>query len=131
VRVTTKPPNPAVRRTARLLALVPALLVTCLAGAAHADPPESWENTPSVSPLHVILLLGVAPVALFVIITLLVMLPGMSRGSTYSPSQVWRGEPEWFGGPATGLAAVDQAEQPAPTGSGAPGSDRGGAGGRW
>jgi hypothetical protein len=129
--VTNKPPNPAVRRAARLLALAPAIVVTTAAGAAYASPPEQWENTPHVSGLHVILLLVVVPVGLFLLITLLVLLPGMSRGSTYSPTQVWRAEPEWFGGPTTGLEAVDHAPPPSALGSAAPGSERGGASGNW
>jgi hypothetical protein len=129
--VTHEPPNPAVRRSARLLALVPAIVVTTAAGAAYASPPDSWENTPKVSGLHVLLLLGVVPLALFVLITLLVMLPSMKRGSTYSPSTAWRGEPEWFGGPRSGTEGLDQAGQSTSAGATAIGSERGGASGRW
>ena len=70
------------RRAARVLALGrPPSLVTSAAGTAFADAPDSWENSPAVSALHV------APgarrssrVGLFLLITLLVYLPSMSRG---------------------------------------------------
>jgi hypothetical protein len=132
--VTHEPPNPAVRRTARVLALVPAIIVTTAAGAAWASPPDSWENTPNVSPLHVLLLLAIIPLGLFVLITLLVMLPSMKQGGSYSPSTVWRGEPQWFGGPTSGLDGVDRGDRgdgPASAGSSTTGSEHGGASGRW
>ncbi|HET9829523.1 MAG TPA: hypothetical protein VFQ11_13565 [Nocardioidaceae bacterium] len=126
------------RRAARLLALVPAALVTMTAGAAVAAPPDSWENTPHVSTLHVLLVLGAIPLALIVIITLLVYLPSMAHRQR--TGEAWRGEPTWFGGPRGGLDAVDKAEQPAltdggsdtgpHTGSGT-GPSRGGDSGRW
>jgi hypothetical protein len=113
-----------------VLALTPAILVTSATGAAFADPPESWENGPSVDPLHAVLVLLLIPLGLFLLITLLVYVPSMSRGQGYHPGEAWRNESEWFGGPRAGLEAVDKAEQPA-VGSGEPGADRGGASGRW
>ncbi|MEP7090823.1 MAG: hypothetical protein ABI776_12035 [Nocardioidaceae bacterium] len=126
--MTNRPSNPRVRRAARVLALVPALLVTSATGVAFAEPPATWENTPPVSGLHVVLLLVMVPLALLALITLLVCLPSMSKGETYHPGQPWRGESEWFGGPRTGLEAVDSAVPPALTTSG---PTRGGASGRW
>lgn len=120
-----------------MLALVPAILVTSLTSTAFAEPPASWEDPPSVSPAHVILLLGVVPVGLFLLITLLVYLPSMSKGEHYQPGQPWRSEPEWFGGPRGGLEAADRAAdraaQPAAVGAGHDGDepDRGGTSGRW
>jgi hypothetical protein len=105
------------------------VLVTT-AGAAFAAPPDSWENTPHVSALHVLLLLGAIPLALFAIITLLVYLPSMTRGQR--PGEAWRGEPTWFGGPRGGLDAVDKAEQPALSdGAQGSGPSRGGDSGHW
>jgi hypothetical protein len=130
VAVTNRTQSSAVRRAARVLALAPAILVTSATGTAFADPPASWEDNPGVSPLHAIIVLGVIPVGLFLLITLLVYVPAMSRGQSYHPGEAWRGEPEWFGGPRKGVAAIDTAQPPA-IGSGEPGSDRGGASGRW
>lgn len=107
---------------------MPALLVTSATGVAFAEPPATWENTAHVSGLHVVLLLVLAPVGLFALITLLVYLPSMSKGETYHPGQLWRGESEWFGGPRNGVAAVDSAVPPAALTSG---PTRGGASGRW
>jgi hypothetical protein len=132
VRVTSRRENTAVRRAARVLALLPAVLVTCVAGAAFAEPPESWATNDSVSPLYVILIMALIPLGLFLLISLLVYLPSMmSKGNGYRPGEAWRGEAEWFGGPGKGLAAVDEAEPPAASGSTALGSGRGGASGSW
>jgi hypothetical protein len=103
--------------------------VTTTAGTALAAPPDSWESPPSVSPLYIILVLGAIPLALFVVITLLVYLPSMTRGGR--ADEGWRGEAEWFGGPREGLEAVDKAEQPRALSDGGAGSSRGGDGGRW
>ncbi len=134
MRVTTQPQTSTVRRAARVLALLPALLVTSTTGAAFADAPDQWADNPSVSPLFVLLVMAVIPVGLFLLITLLVYLPSMSRGESYRPGQVWRGEPTWFGGPRGGVDAVEVgATQPA-VGSGdhdAGTSGTGGTSGRW
>jgi hypothetical protein len=129
-RVTNRPSHPHVRRAAHVLALVPALLVTSAAGAALADTPESWQDGPHVSALYILLVLGGIPLALFVVITLLVYLPSMRKGEQYSPGEVWRGEPEWFGGPREGLEAADRTAPPAVTDGGS-GPSRGGTSGRW
>jgi hypothetical protein len=121
--------NRTVRRAARLCALVPAVVVTGLAGSAVASPPEEWPSGPSTSTLHTLLLLGGIPLALFVLITLLVYLPSMSHGQSYRPGEVWRGGPTWFGGPRGGIDAVDQA--PPAVASGEQGGTRGGTSGQW
>ena len=130
MRVTNRPCDPRVRRAARVLALAPAVLVTTTAGAAFAAPPDSWENPPSVSALHVILVLGVIPLALFALITVLFYLPSISRTGARA-DEGWRGEAEWFGGPRGGLEAVDKAEQPRALSDGTSGPGRGGDSGRW
>lgn len=121
----------AVRRAARVLALVPALFVTSATGAAFAEAPATWEDNAAVSPLHVILVLAVIPIGLFVLITLLVYLPSMSRGESYQPGQVWRSEPSWFGGPRRGVDSVDGNDEQPAVGRGGSGSTRGGASGHW
>jgi len=129
--VTHRPENPVVRRAARVLALLPAVLVTFAASAAFAEPPETWEDTPSTSALHVLLVLFLIPLGLFLLICLLVYLPSMSRGrKDDEPTEAWRGEAEWFGGPGGGLEAVDKAEQPSAV-AGDRDAGRGGASGRW
>jgi hypothetical protein len=131
--VTIHPADTAVRRTARLLALVPAILVTSATSTAFADPPSQWEDNPSVSFLHVLLVLVGIPLGLFLLITLLVYLPSMSKGEAYHPGLAWRNEPEWFGGPRRGLEAADDQPVAVGTGHGDDGAepDRGGASGRW
>ncbi len=133
--VTNHAENPAVRRAARLLALVPAILVTSATGTAFAEAPDSWENNPSVAPLHVLLVMVVIPVGLFALIWLLVYLPSMSKGASYHPGLAWRNEPVWFGGPRGGVDSLDQDDQRAAIGSGHGTDDtdqsRGGASGRW
>jgi hypothetical protein len=138
--VTERLPTPVVRRAARALALTPALLVTGAAGAAFASPPNTWQEGPPVSALHVILVLAIPPLALFVIITLLTYLPSMSRNAGYHPGEVWRYDAQWFGGPRGGVEALDAAEQPALShrtenvdepGAVTADPTRGGASGRW
>ena len=126
------------RRAARGLAIVPALVVICLTGSAFASPPETWQGDRGTSTLKTLLLLVGVPLLLFVVITLLVYLPSMRQNQSYRPGQVWRGEPEWFGGPRGGLDALDRAE-PATVGTGGHGAhdghgelgESGGASGRW
>jgi hypothetical protein len=122
-----------VRWAARTVAVAPAIGVMCLTGAAFAEAPESWEDPPPVAPLHALLILFVIPLGLFLLITLLVCLPSMRRGESYQPGQLWRAEPEWFGGPRRGLDAVDENESAAAGAGGTadthPG--RGGASGHW
>ena len=131
--MTNPAPTSAVRRAARLLALTTALVVTGVSGTAVAAPPEQWEGSPGVSALRALLVLVLIPLGLFLLITLLVYLPSMKRGGSghaYRPGEVWRNEPEWFGGPQAGVDAVDSAPRPA-VGSGEQGPGRGGASGRW
>ncbi len=131
--MTNRPQNTVVRRAARVLAILPAVLLTFAASAAFAEPPETWEDTPSVSGLRVIVLLVIIPAALFLLIWLLVYLPSMMRGNKDQSSLVRHGEAEWFGGPEGGLETVDTANTPAqPTGSGSEqGGGRSGASGSW
>jgi len=115
-----------VRRAARAVALTPAVVVAAAAAPALASPPEQWEDPPSVSGLDVLLVLFVAPLALFLLITLLVYLPSMVRGEKYQPGLAWRNEPEWFGGPKDGLAAADRTDPKVLEQSG-----KGGASAHW
>jgi hypothetical protein len=131
--VTNRPQNTVVRRAARVLAILPAILVTLAASAAFAEPPETWEDTPSVSGLHVIVLLVIIPVALFMLIWLLVYLPSMMRGNQDQSGMVRHGQAEWFGGPHGGLEAVDTADNRVQPTAGAhdQGGGRSGASGSW
>lgn len=137
--MTDRPQHTAVRRLARLLALLPAVLVTCAAGTAFAEPPEQWEDSPSVSVLHGLVVFLLIPLGLFLLICLLVYLPSMTRGNRSGSGEVERGEAEWFGGPDDGLQAVDTAPTTSgstasgSTASGSPGAGtgRGGASGSW
>jgi hypothetical protein len=131
--VTNRPQNTVVRRAARVLAILPAILVTLAASTAFAEPPETWEDTPSVSGLHVIVLLVIIPVALFMLIWLLVYLPSMMRGNQDQSGMVRHGQAEWFGGPQGGLEAVDTADNRVQPTAGAhdQGGGRSGASGSW
>ncbi len=90
--MTNRPQNTVVRRASRVLAILPAILVTLAASAAFAEPPETWEDTPSVSGLHVIVLLVIIPLALFLLIWLLVYLPSMMRGNEDQSGVVRHGQ---------------------------------------
>ncbi len=131
--MTHRPQNTVVRRAARVLSILPAILVTIAASAAFAEPPETWEDTPSVSGLHVIVLLVIIPLALFLLIWLLVYLPSMMRGNEDQSGVVRHGQAEWFGGPQGGLEAVDTADNRVQPTAGAhdQGGGRSGASGSW
>lgn len=90
------------------MALLPAVVLLSAPAAAFADPPRSWEDGPAVSPLYTILVLGGIPLLLFALIALAVYLPSRGGGGGYRPGEAWRAEPQWFGGPADGLAAADR-----------------------
>ena len=53
-----------------------------------------------MSTLEALLLFVGVPLALFVGIALLVMVPSIARGPRYRPGLSWWAKPEWFGGPA-------------------------------
>jgi hypothetical protein len=113
---------------------MPAIAVTGVTSVAVADPPAQWPDNPSVSTLHVLLVLLLAPLALFALIWLLVYLPSMTHGNKYKPGQAWRGEPEWFGGPRGGVEGLESSGRPPAVGAGTgeqAGDTRGGASGRW
>ncbi|MGZ4476598.1 MAG: aa3-type cytochrome oxidase subunit CtaJ [Nocardioides sp.] len=116
------------RRAATALALTPAVLLLTGATPAFAAAPQQWEQSPSVSPLHFLLIVLGIPAALFVIISLLVYVPSLARGERYKPGLAWRNEPEWFGGPSAGLEAADR-QDPAAVEAGS--DERGGARAQW
>lgn len=119
LRVTTKLAH-LVRRTS--VVLVAGGLVLAAAGPAGADVPEGWSNPDDVSPVHALLLLAGVPILLFVLITLLVVVPGLVKGERFTPGGQAT-EDQWFGGPRQGTA-----ELPAPD---TEESKAGGASGRW
>jgi hypothetical protein len=121
-------PRPAVRRLARGLALVPAVLVTLLAAPALASAPNTWPEAPAVPAIDMLLVLLIIPGALVIGISLLVFVPSMARGQKYQPGQAWRGESTWFGGPQDGIESADHADLPPAEAADA---DRGGASARW
>lgn len=111
--VTKDMQSTAVRRSLRVLALVPAFVVVTGALPALAAPPEAWPKPDNGSTLHALLLLGGTPALLFVGIWLLVSLPSMIAGTKYDASLAFRDQPEWFGGPRQGVeAAPDDASEP-------------------
>lgn len=118
--------------TTKLAHLVRRLCVVLLAGglvvasgsAARADVPEFWggDNADAVDPWHAVLVLVGIPLGLFVLITLLVVVPGIVKGERFTPGGQATAD-QWFGGPRTGTA-----ELPAPD---TDESKAGGASGRW
>jgi hypothetical protein len=119
----------AVRRLTTALALTPAALVLLATEPALAAPPQQWEEADSVSALDFLLVLVLIPGGLFLVISLLALVPSMAKGEKYTPGQSWRSESEWFGGPRAGVEAVDKSEPAAIAGHDE--SGRGGASARW
>lgn len=108
------------RRTS--LVLVVAGLVLAAPAAANAEVPEGWSDPDPVDPWHAVLVLVGIPLLLFVVITLLVVVPGLVKGERFTPGGQATAD-QWFGGPRAGTA-----ELPAPDDQE---SNAGGASGRW
>jgi hypothetical protein len=116
--VTTKLAR-RVRRTSVVL-LAGALV---LAGApAGADVPEGWAPPTEVDPVEAVLLFVGVPLVMFLVITALVVIPGIVKGERFTPGGQAT-EDQWFGGPRSGTAQL-----PAPDSDE---SKAGGASGRW
>lgn len=107
------------RRTSA--ALVAGSLVL-LAGPAGADVPEGWSDPKPVDPVQATLLLAGVPLLIFLVVTVLVVLPGLLKGERFTPGG-HATEDQWFGGPRQGTA-----ELPAPD---TEESKAGGASARW
>jgi len=117
--VTTK----LARRARRSSALLVAGALVLAAGApAGADVPEGWSNPSDVDPVEAVLLLVGVPLLLFLVITAIVVIPGIVKGERFTPGGQAT-QDEWFGGPSKGTAAL-----PAPDNDE---SKAGGASGRW
>lgn len=116
--VTTKLAHLVRRLTVVLLA---AGLVVA-AAPAGADVPEGWSDPDAVDPWHAVFVLVGIPLLLFVVITLLVVVPGIVKGERFTPGGQATAD-QWFGGPRSGTA-----ELPAPD---TKDSKAGGASGRW
>ena len=109
------------RRSAVVLGAA-TLALLALAGPAGAEVPEGWSDPDPVSVLPALLVLGGVPILLFLVITVVVLLPGARRGERLTPGAVTHGD-QWFGGPRLGTAelAAPDTER----------SEAGGASARW
>lgn len=117
--------RPLARRLARSAAAVVACCPVLLLGgvaAATTSQDDGAEAGDGLSVLGTVLYFVVAPVLLFVVIAVLVVLPSMVRGPRYRPGAGWWAAPVWFNGPDDADAAVRAAT--ATTGGG-------GASARW
>ena len=108
------------RRTSAVL--IAGALVVAAGGPAGADVPEGWSDPAPVDGWHAALVLVGIPLLLFVVITLLVVVPGIIKGERFTPGGQAT-QDQWFGGPRQGTA-----ELPAPDSED---SQAGGASARW
>ncbi|MCU1692150.1 MAG: hypothetical protein JWM64_1241 [Frankiales bacterium] len=107
------------------------LTVVLSAGPALANtstrnplaPQEGADSSADISTSQALLLYGVIPLAILLLLSAIVWLPGAVRSSRYRPQRGWSAAPVWFGGPADPVAAVETAV----VGT----EDRGGARGDW
>ncbi len=100
------------------------LVLASPASSATASPPETWSDSQSDGAMEFLLVLGVIPLGLVLLITLLVFIPSMTRGRSSEPAVVFHDRSEWFGGPRRGL------DDPA-TGEDHDDLEQGGASARW
>ena len=117
--MTTKLARRARRTSVVLLA---GALVVAAGAPAGADVPEGWSNPSEVDPVQAVLLFVGVPLLLFLVITALVVIPGVIKGERFTPGGQAT-EDQWFGGPSKGTAAL-----PAPDNDE---SKAGGASARW
>jgi len=108
------------RAVSRTFAVGAVLAASVLAAPAGAEVPENWSNPEPVSLLHALLVLGGIPLGLFVLIAVLVSVPGWVSGATTGSTST---EIEWFGGPRSGTAELADPD--------ADDSKAGGASVRW
>jgi hypothetical protein len=102
---------------------VATLLVMFSALPASADSLDDGEvSGKGLTVLQTLLIYVGIPAALFLIITLLVLAPGMARGPRYRPGLGWWAAPVWFNGPGDADTAVRGA---------VPTSEAGGSSARW
>ncbi len=74
---------------------------------AAADTPVGWEKAPDPSVLGYLMVLVLIPLGIAAVLTVLTLLPSMAKSNRgYEPGQAWRGDSEWFGGPAKGVGAA-------------------------
>lgn len=76
--------NTFARRALTLGAAV-AAVTAAVAGPAAADVPSGWSNPSNVNPLHFLALILFIPVGLALVISFLVLLPGVLRGEGLLP----------------------------------------------
>jgi hypothetical protein len=111
--------RPARLRTATraaAVALVAGLVL--MASPALADVPSGWPDPPDVPLMRALTIYLFLPVALFVLIALIVMVPSWARGERAGGTP----EDQWFGGRRGG---PDELE------AGSPERTSGGASGNW
>ena len=76
--------NSIVRRALTLGAAL-AAVTAAVAGPAAADVPEGWSNPSHVNPLHFLALILFIPVGIALVISFVVLLPGVLRGEGLLP----------------------------------------------
>ncbi len=81
------------------------VLGAALVSPAAADAPAGWDSAPPVSALDMLLVLVIIPLGLAAVLTMLTVLPSLAGKKGYEPGQAWRGEAEWFGGPAKAVGS--------------------------
>jgi hypothetical protein len=121
----------SVRRLVRPLILLGGavwLVLGAMVAPAVADTPAAWQDAPDVSPLGFLLVLLILPLGAAAVISLLAVLPSLVKDTGYQPGYAWRGDTEWFGGPAKGIEAADSVE---PEQIEQSSKDAGGTSGRW
>ena len=104
------------------VALSAGALALAFSGPASADVPEGWAQPYHVNTWHTLLVLVGIPLLIILVITALVVIPGIRKGERFTPGGALT-EDQWFGGPRSGTA-----ELPAPDDDQ---SQAGGASARW
>ena len=125
---TARRHRPARALAAGILSALALVLAGGVLAPASADTPSAWESAPDVSPLGFLLVLVIFPLGIAAVVTILAVLPSLASDRGYEPGESWRGDAEWFGGPARGARAADDVT---PEQIEASRASTGGTSGRW
>jgi hypothetical protein len=104
------------------VALSAGALTLAFAGPASAKVPEGWAEPYHVDVWHAILVLVGIPLLVIIVITALVVIPGIRKGERFTPGGALT-EDQWLGGPRSGTAELPAADDDQ--------SQAGGASARW
>lgn len=119
--ITSATSAPVVRHGVRAAALAAVPVLALMSIPAHAEAGADWSQPDPVDATHALLWFVGGPLMLFVVITLLAVLPALIRREPVLPKH-GADEAQWIGGPGKGAHELPAAESTDSRSGGASGS---------